>query len=89
MMRWQIIFRGHVQGVGFRYSVKSLAAEYDVTGWIRNRADGYVEMVCEGCDFELRAFLARILSDRADFVDDHELHVTMATGEYATFDIRR
>ena len=43
-----MIVRGQVQGVFFRDSVRRLAAERGVAGWIRNRADGSVEAVFEG-----------------------------------------
>jgi len=37
-----------VQGVGFRYFTVDAAAREGVTGWVRNRADGRVEIAAEG-----------------------------------------
>ncbi len=54
--RLQVLYSGHVQGVGFRYTVKSLAAGFEVTGTIRNLADGRVELLVEGSRDELLAF---------------------------------
>ena len=54
--RMKILYSGHVQGVGFRYSVKSTARGYDVAGTVRNLADGRVELVVEGERGELEAF---------------------------------
>ena len=54
--RLQILYSGHVQGVGFRYTVKSLAPGFEVTGTIRNLSDGRVELVAEGPKDELKAF---------------------------------
>src|SRR5258708_36921743 len=54
--RMQVFYSGHVQGVGFRYTVKSAARGFDVVGWVRNLADGRVEMVAEGTRDELEAF---------------------------------
>lgn len=45
---------GRVQGVGFRYSVKQLAAGYEVTGWVRNLPDGRVEVWLQGEENEVR-----------------------------------
>lgn len=42
------VFSGHVQGVGFRYTVKDLATDYPVTGYVKNLADGTVELVASG-----------------------------------------
>lgn len=39
---------GRVQGVGFRNFINNLAQERSVTGWIRNRSDGSVEVMLQG-----------------------------------------
>jgi acylphosphatase len=52
----QVLYSGHVQGVGFRYAVRTLAAGYEVTGAVRNLADGRVELTAEGQKRELEAF---------------------------------
>ena len=56
----QIFYQGRVQGVGFRYTVKQLAAGYEVTGWVRNLADGRVELVVRGEQPEIEIFLEAI-----------------------------
>ena len=56
----QVFYEGHVQGVGFRYSVKQIAKGFDVVGWVRNLRDGRVEMQVSGEDAELSAFLEAI-----------------------------
>ena len=55
-----LFYQGRVQGVGFRYTVKQLASGYEVTGWVRNLADGRVEMVVRGEAQEIEAFLKAI-----------------------------
>lgn len=52
----QIHYSGRVQGVGFRYTVKSLTTGYELTGTVRNLQDGRVELVAEGPREELEAF---------------------------------
>ena len=39
---------GMVQGVGFRYYTRSMAHRLGLRGYVRNRPDGSVEVVCEG-----------------------------------------
>ena len=47
-VRRRVVVHGRVQGVFFRDSARSKAAELGVTGWISNRSDGAVEAVFEG-----------------------------------------
>lgn len=54
--RMQIFYSGHVQGVGFRYAVKSVATGFEVTGTVRNLDDGRVELIAEGLKTELQEF---------------------------------
>jgi acylphosphatase len=42
------VFRGRVQGVGFRAYVEDEAARTGVDGWVRNRRDGTVEALIAG-----------------------------------------
>jgi acylphosphatase len=47
-MRLHVVVRGRVQGVGFRWFVRERATELDLAGWVRNRADGCVEVAADG-----------------------------------------
>ena len=46
--RWQLTVRGRVQGVGYRAACCQRARELDLNGWVRNQADGSVEVQAEG-----------------------------------------
>lgn len=56
----QVFYSGHVQGVGFRYSVKQIAKGFCITGWVRNLVDGRVELQVAGESEEIAAFLKAI-----------------------------
>jgi acylphosphatase len=55
----QIFYSGCVQGVGFRYTAKTVATGFEVTGIVRNLPDGRVELIAEGARGELEAFRRR------------------------------
>ena len=47
-----IVVRGRVQGVFFRVHTKEVAESLNLTGWVKNRPDGSVEIVAEGGNVE-------------------------------------
>jgi acylphosphatase len=57
----QVFYEGRVQGVGFRYCVRQLACGFEVAGWVRNLADGRVELQVCGEAAEVEAFLGAVL----------------------------
>jgi len=60
MKTLKVHYEGRVLGVGFRYTVKTLAREYDVSGTVSNLPDGRVELLASGDDAEVDAFLEGI-----------------------------
>ena len=52
MKRYYIIFKGRVQGVGFRWKLMMLAKEYNLTGYARNLDNGDVEVEVQGEDID-------------------------------------
>jgi acylphosphatase len=60
MQRLHVVVRGRVQGVGFRYFVLRRARALGLTGWVRNRRDGAVEVQGEGDRAALEELLERL-----------------------------
>jgi acylphosphatase len=86
----QILYSGRVQGVGFRYTVKSLAAGFELAGTVRNLPDGRVELVAEGDMAELKAFQRAIRDEGlAGFIRDEQVEWSEAQGGGRGFDISR
>ena len=53
-----MIVSGRVQGVYYRSSCRAVAHDLGVTGWVRNRGDGTVEVVAEGSRDAVGALIA-------------------------------
>lgn len=51
------IVTGEVQGVSYRYYVQDAATELGLSGWVRNKADGSVEVLAQGMPDTLKEFV--------------------------------
>ena len=79
-----------MQGVGFRYTVKSLASGFEVTGTVRNLPDGSVELVAEGTKDELNAFQQTIReSELGHFIRKEDVAWNAPVGDLRGFEIVR
>ncbi len=86
----QVHYAGNVQGVGFRYTVKSLAAGFDVIGTVRNLPDGRVELMAEGLADELSAFQSAIReSELGHFIQKEAVAWQEPQGNLRGFEIAR
>jgi acylphosphatase len=56
--RIHVVVQGRVQGVFFRKATLEAAGRLGVTGWVRNRSDGGVELEAEGTEEAVEALLA-------------------------------
>lgn len=66
----QVFYEGRVQGVGFRYTARRVAAGFDVAGYVRNLPDGRVELVASGDAEEVEGFLGAMReSELAGHID--------------------
>ena len=62
-IRRHIIFKGRVQGVGFRYRASYAARSLNITGWVRNEDDGTVEMEAQGSEEQINRMLSMLNKD--------------------------
>ncbi len=86
----KVFFTGRVQGVGFRYTARSLATGFEATGTVCNLPDGRVEFTAEGAVAELEAFLEAIRSSAVGrFIRQEEVLWNDATGQFRGFEIAR
>ncbi len=82
------VAHGKVQGVGFRFFVRENASRFGLNGWVKNRADGTVELYVEGDDANVREFLKKVEKGPTfGHVSDLEVEWTESQNEYTGFDI--
>ncbi|MFH0877148.1 MAG: acylphosphatase [Candidatus Omnitrophota bacterium] len=86
--RVHAIFRGRVQGVGFRFTAESIAADLEVLGWVRNLPGGDVEILAEQNESILKDFLRQIEEQFAGYIQDKQVSWENATGEFKDFGIK-
>jgi acylphosphatase len=87
LTRRRVYYSGAVQGVGFRYTARSLARRHIVTGLVRNLPDGRVELIVEGEEGEVLALLAGVEDAMAGYIARADAHLEAPTGEFAAFGI--
>lgn len=81
VFRATVHYSGRVQGVGFRYQTHEAAKEFDVAGCVRNLPDGRVELIAEGSQPAVNAFLLAVSNRMDGFIRKMERtdHVVVPT----------
>jgi len=86
--RAHVYYSGSVQGVGFRFTAEDLARQNNLTGWVKNLADGRVEIVAEGEAEPLNIFLGQIKQTLDYYIREEKIIWEPGTGEFHKFQIR-
>ncbi len=88
--RIHLLVRGRVQGVYFRATAQREARQHGLSGWVKNRGDGSVEIVAEGEEDDVKDFLSWAQKGPSTArVDDVDVRWRSYTGEYTDFRITR
>ncbi len=88
MKRVRLIISGDVQGVGFRAWTRLQARELSLTGWVKNREDGAVEIVVEGAKEGLTQFISRCRKGpEVAWVEKVDVAWSEQAGEFAGFEV--
>ncbi|GAB4134460.1 MAG: acylphosphatase [Ignavibacteriales bacterium] len=88
-IRVEVIVKGLVQGVGFRYFILRKARELGLTGYVQNLFDGNVLIVTEGKKYLVDELVnaARIGPISAE-VDSCDVKVSEYKNEFSKFELR-
>lgn len=86
-VRFEVDYRGDVQGVGFRATAVHLSRDLDVHGFVKNMPDGSVKLVAEGEQADVNTLLDRVNDRLGRHIDDVDRHSRQPTGEKNGFHI--
>ena len=84
----EIYYSGRVQGIGFRYTARAIAAGHRLTGFVRNLPDGRVHLIVEGVPDEVQVFIESLETEMGGYIKDAQVSVRPATGRFQGFEIR-
>lgn len=88
MIKKRFRIYGHVQGVGFRYFTWQYALKIGVTGFVRNLADGSVEVIAVGSENQIDALDAWLQDGpRTAIVDDVFVEDYLGEKEFTAFQV--
>jgi acylphosphatase len=82
-----VSYAGRVQGVGFRYTACRVAEGYAVTGYVKNLPDRRVEVLAEGDEKEVDAFLKALQREMGQYIREVAAQEGFATGQYSDFHV--
>jgi acylphosphatase len=77
----RVLYSGHVQGVGFRYTALGLAEGFELAGHVRNLPNGDVELLAEGPDDQVHAFLEAVANRMAGYIERTTVEDLAPTGQ--------
>ena len=83
----EIYFSGRVQGVGFRYTTRRIAANYDVTGFVKNLPDGRVLLVVEGRGDEVDSLVSAVQREMEENIVACDSSHSEYLGKYDCFQV--
>jgi acylphosphatase len=83
-----VYFSGHVQGVGFRYSVLQVAKEFEIAGFVANLADGRVQLEAEGRATDVGAFISAVEEKMHGYIRKLERSSRRRAPQFSGFSIR-
>ncbi len=88
IVRRRVLYRGRVQGVGFRYTAHRIAMRFNISGYVRNLASGAVELLAIGESDVLDKFLAGVAEAMGGNISGYDIEDDTSGEEISGFHIR-
>ncbi len=84
----RVYYSGRVQGVGFRFTVLSLARKFNIKGWVKNISDGGVEITAVESRENLEKFLKEIYESFSSYIVDVDTQWSKPDKDFADFQVK-
>lgn len=88
LVRKHYIFKGRVQGVGFRFTTYQKATALNLTGWVRNLYDGSVEACFQGEEAKIQQLIKEMQNIRYILIDNMEVEDLAVQSLERSFEIK-
>jgi acylphosphatase len=85
----RVVYFGRVQGVGFRWTTHRIARSLRVDGYVRNCADGTVELLVQGPLDQVEAALDEVAAVMSGNIERAEVTEESVQADLSGFSIRR
>lgn len=84
----KVIFKGRVQGVGFRWYTVQKARSFNVNGYVKNLSNGDVEVMAEGEKQSVTEFISQLRSGPSfAHVTDVQIEELPYENRFDSFDV--
>ena len=87
MIAKHIIFKGNVQGVGFRYTSQRIAGRHQLTGYVHNLPDSSVEMLAQGQARDIDDCISDIQNSFGGYIRETKINELPYNPRYTSFNI--
>ena len=88
MVRKYYIFKGRVQGVGFRFTMYREATRLNLTGWVKNLYDGDVEACIQGDEQSINRLLKAMQSGHFITIESMEVEELEVLPSESSFEMK-
>src|SRR5262245_26068241 len=84
---YMVYYSGKVQGVGFRATTADIAKNHPITGWVKNLADGRVQLLVEGPEEAVDKFLKAVRTRWQANIEKEQIEAQTPSGKLDGFKV--